>query len=140
MNGVTKEMKSILSDFLFIFPLGAAGYCLLEVLWRGYTHWTMALAGGICFCCIYAIFCVKKRKMLLQCLLCALVVTCVEFIFGCIVNLFFHMNIWDYSYLPFQFLGQVCLPYTALWFLLSIPLSALCGQLNAVIRKLEQLA
>ena len=29
-----------------VFALGAAGYAALELLWRGRTHWTMALTGG----------------------------------------------------------------------------------------------
>ena len=29
-----------------VFALGAAGYATLELLWRGRTHWTMALTGG----------------------------------------------------------------------------------------------
>lgn len=27
--------------FINLFLTGAAGYCLLEILWRGYTHWAM---------------------------------------------------------------------------------------------------
>ena len=30
-----------------VFALGAAGYAALELLWRGRTHWTMALTGGV---------------------------------------------------------------------------------------------
>ena len=33
-------------EYLMVFLLGGAGYCLIEVLWRGFTHWSMALAGG----------------------------------------------------------------------------------------------
>ena len=29
-----------------VFALGAVGYAALELLWRGRTHWTMALTGG----------------------------------------------------------------------------------------------
>ena len=36
-------------ELLSVFSIGAAGYSLLEILWRGNTHWTMTLAGGICF-------------------------------------------------------------------------------------------
>ena len=30
-----------------LFFLGGIGYAGLEILWRGYTHWTMALTGGV---------------------------------------------------------------------------------------------
>ena len=33
-------------DRFVTFCLGAAGYGLLEYLYRGRTHWTMLLAGG----------------------------------------------------------------------------------------------
>ena len=34
---------------LLLFPIGSAGYGLVETLWRGHTHWTMLVAGGVCF-------------------------------------------------------------------------------------------
>ena len=34
---------------LFLF-VGGISYGLLELLWRGRTHWTMLL-GGVCFLC-----------------------------------------------------------------------------------------
>ena len=33
-----------------LFFIGAFGYGLLEIIWRGYTHPSMALAGGISLC------------------------------------------------------------------------------------------
>lgn len=128
-----------LQDIFFVFPLGAAGYNLLELLWRGYTHWSMALAGGLCFCCIYGIYSFRRLRFLSKCLLCSLAITGVEFAFGCLVNLVLQWNVWDYSYLPLQLFGQICLPYTALWFLLSVPLMPLCRQLKLGIRHLEQM-
>ncbi len=130
-------MNLKMPDMFFIFPIGGAGYNLLEILWRGYTHWSMALAGGLCFCCIYAICSSQGTHFLTKCALCAFTITGIEFVFGCIVNLLFHMEVWDYSHLPLHLLGQVCLPYTALWFLLTMPLIPLCKRLNVLIRKLE---
>ena len=49
----------------------------------------------------------------------ASIVTFVEFICGCIVNLWLGWNIWNYSDMPFNILGQICLPYMVLWSLLS---------------------
>lgn len=28
-------------------------------------------------------------------------------------------NVWDYSNMPFNLLGQICLPFTVIWFFLS---------------------
>ena len=40
-------------EYAAVFLTGAAGYSLLEVIWRGYTHWTMSVTGGICLLLIY---------------------------------------------------------------------------------------
>ena len=61
---------------LFLF-VGGISYGLLELLWRGRTHWTMLLLGGVCFLCIGTI----RRKgfsLPLRSLLCALIVTALE--------------------------------------------------------------
>lgn len=52
-------------------------------------------------------------------------ITFVEFIVGCIVNLQFKMRVWDYSALPFNLLGQICLRFCCVWFLLSFMLFGL---------------
>ena len=37
-----------------LFAMGGGTYGLIEVLWRGYTHWSMALLGGVLFLLIGA--------------------------------------------------------------------------------------
>jgi uncharacterized membrane protein len=49
----------------------------------------------------------------------ACIITILEFITGCIVNLYFKWNVWDYSHLPLNLLGQICLPFSIIWFFLS---------------------
>ena len=113
---------------LFLF-VGGISYGLLELLWRGRTHWTMLLLGGVCFLCIGTI----RRKgfsLPLRSLLCALIVTALEFLTGCVVNLRLHWAIWDYSANRFQLLGQVCALYSFLWLLLSLPACALAKALD----------
>ena len=95
---------------------------MLEILWRGHSHWSMSIAGGLCFLCICIVnrfF--QKRGLCLKCLCCALSITIIEFVIGCMVNLMWDMHVWDYSALPFNVLGQICLPFFAVWFALSIP-------------------
>mgnify|MGYP007072511315 FL=1 len=31
-----------------LFLIGGALYYCIEILWRGHSHWTMAVVGGIC--------------------------------------------------------------------------------------------
>lgn len=123
----------LLSDFFIIFFTGFVFYPLLEILWRGYTHPVMALAGGICFTIIYYINIFLKRNIFICSLLCAASITAVEFVTGCICNLLLKMNIWDYSGLSYNLCGQICPQYFILWLLLSFLLSPLCSFFRSFI-------
>ena len=39
----------LLNKYLFLFDVGGLLYILIELLWRGWSHWTMSILGGICF-------------------------------------------------------------------------------------------
>ena len=95
----------------------------LEITWRGYTHWTMGVVGGFCFLGIGLLNNLIGWDMPLrvQMFCSAIIVTVTEFIAGVILNIWLGLNIWDYSNLPCNILGQVCLLYTFLWFILSLP-------------------
>ena len=97
-------------------------YCLVEILYRGYTHISMFFLGGICFLCIGGIrrtFCdsVPAQKMLL----CAGVITLFEFLCGVLVNRVLGLAVWDYSSMPMNVMGQICITYSAAWCLLAVP-------------------
>ncbi len=114
-----------------LFTLGGSGYYCLEVVTRGFSHWSMALCGGICLLTIYhlnARLC--RRRIYFRALIGATVITCVEFAAGCVVNLLLGWNVWDYSHLPMNLLGQICLPFSVLWFGLCIPICAICGAIG----------
>ena len=111
-----------------LFLAGSGLYPLLEVLWRGYSHASMALAGGVCLLLINAVCCEKmeKRSLPARCAIGSLIITVVEFLFGLLVNRVLHLHVWDYSALPLNIMGQICLPFSLIWFVLMIPASALC--------------
>ena len=102
----------------FRTALGGSLYCLLEILWRGYTHISMFFVGGFCFRLLSRI-----GRMPLpfwkRCLLGSGAVTATEFCSGLVLNRLLHLQVWDYSRLPMNLLGQICLPFTLLW----IPIS-----------------
>ncbi len=123
---------------LLIFLIGASGYGAIELLWRGYTHWTMLLTGGVCFFLIYNLFMfLKDTKPFYKAILASMVITLIEFIAGMIINIRFGLDVWDYSNMPFNLYGQICLPYSILWFVLSFPLVFFCNWLSSleIIRK-----
>ena len=111
--------KTMMSSILF-FIYGFM-YYIIEVLYRGYSHWSMFFLGGLCGVIIGLLN--EKNKTisgLKQGIYGALIVTILEFIIGYIVNILLGWNIWDYSNVPFNFLGQICLPFTIIWFILSV--------------------
>ncbi|MGM9612446.1 MAG: hypothetical protein ACI3XZ_02975 [Butyricicoccus sp.] len=108
--------------------MGGIGYAGLEILWRGYTHWTMALTGGVVFVGLERL----RRQMEgvrlpVRCAVGAAWVTAAEFLVGVSVNLGLHMNVWDYSAEWGNILGQICPKYTAIWFALCGPAMAIAG-------------
>ncbi|MGN0298115.1 MAG: hypothetical protein ACI4C1_02830 [Lachnospiraceae bacterium] len=124
-------MKSLCSkkwlQFFILFFIGGIIYCLIEWLWRGYSHFSMFFMGGICFfLCGSVNEGMGRRDMALgkQAFLCMILITFAELIAGIILNLWLKLDIWDYSNLPFNYKGQICLTYSLLWYLLSIP--AIC--------------
>ena len=107
---------------IFLFETGGLLYLLLELLWRGWTHWTMFFLGGACFICLGLINEVLPWEMPLfqQVFVGACIITGLEFITGCIVNLWLGWGVWDYSGVPGNILGQICLQYFALWLPVSL--------------------
>lgn len=102
---------------------GGALYVLLEMLWRGRSHWTMALLGGVCFVLIGLLneLLPWEMPLLLQGVIgSAAIVTPLELATGCIVNLWLGWGVWDYSALPCNLWGQICLPFSLLWVAVSI--------------------
>ena len=122
-------------EMLAVFGIGAGGYTMVELLWRGYSHWTMALTGGVCFLCIYLTeLCFAHVSMWKKCLVGSLVITQMELTVGFFVNILLMWDVWDYSDQPVHLFGQICPLYSALWFLLCIPCLYLCR----LIRRLAE--
>ncbi|MCL1807930.1 MAG: putative ABC transporter permease [Oscillospiraceae bacterium] len=96
------------------FTLGGLAYCGIEVVYRGYTHRTMLVAGGICV----VLLCLLARSqigLIAGAVAGGLLITVVEFSIGTVANLWMGWEVWDYSFQPFNLWGQVCLGYTLAW-------------------------
>lgn len=113
-----------------VYTIGSIGYPCIEILWRGRTHWTMGILGGMCFLCIYISDTYVQKTLCRRALISCACITLLEFFAGLLVNKICKMNVWDYSKQPFNFLGQICLLYVFFWYLLCIPAHILCKLLR----------
>ena len=104
-----------------LWGMGGVIYTLIELCARGYSHWTMALLGGVCFLAVGALneFLPWEMPLWLQMFWGGLLITALEFVTGCIVNLWLGWSVWDYSAEKYNLLGQICPKFTAYWILLS---------------------
>lgn len=123
----------ILCNFI-TFGLGAFSYALIEILWRGHTHWSMMIAGGLCFLSFSKIAENCKRRLWHKCIIGSICVTVIEFVFGVIFNIILKKDVWDYSDKPFNLFGQVCLLFSVLWGLLGIVGIPLAGGVRRTLK------
>lgn len=106
---------------LILIVMGGLIYAIIEILYRGYTHWTMIIVGGLAF---YFIGLLNEHvkwnvPIINQMAISTVIVTVIEFITGVIVNIILKWNVWDYSNVPLNLFGQICLPFCLIWFVLS---------------------
>ena len=119
--------------FFSIFVIGGLGYGVIELLWRGRTHWTMLLTGGFCFIIIYLLSKIDRIPMAYKCAMGAASITVVEFLVGCVVNRMLGWQVWDYSMLRFNIMGQVCLLFCIVWYFMCVPSLYLCRLLDKTL-------
>ena len=119
-------MLKYLRKLAVLFVIGGGLYTIIEVVWRALrgstpTHWSMFIVGGLAFVLIGGIneFLTYDMPLVFQCAVGAVIVTGLEFVAGCILNLWLKLNVWDYSTMPGNVLGQICPQFMAAWFLLT---------------------
>lgn len=104
------------------FCWGGLLYGLIEIFWRGNTHWTMLVTGGACFWLLDRLDRLDEGEWeAVKCLKGALLITAAELSVGLLFNRLLGYTIWDYSALPYNFWGQVCPLYTIYWYFLCYP-------------------
>lgn len=123
---MTRYSKQVLSMLLWTW--GGTVYFFLEVAYKlavGHPErisWTM-LAVAIVLC-IPVERCGAELPWVcplwLQALACAGLVTAVELVTGFVLNVWLGLDVWDYSDLPLNLCGQICLPFSAVWFALCL--------------------
>ena len=117
-----------------LFYTGGTVYLSLELLYRGRSHGSMFLAGGLCFLLIGHLNRVEPKLPLpLRAVVGALIVTMVELGAGMVFNR--QYQVWDYRDQPGNFMGQICPLFTALWIPLSLAAALLFQKMDT---ELEQ--
>lgn len=96
----------------------------------------MLIAGGIAF----VMFSVVADRLYalpiaLKAIICAVGITFIEFVFGVVFNIMLGMRVWDYSGIPFNLFGQVCLRFSLLWMGLSLAVLPLARLINLRLEK-----
>ena len=79
-----------------LFLLGGGAYAALELAWRGTTHWTMFLTGGVCLCLLQAL---ADRPLPLgpAAAVGAAGVSGLELAVGAVCRRVLHTAVWDYA-------------------------------------------
>lgn len=107
------------------FAAGGFGYGAMEIFYRGYTHFSMIITGGVCFSLLIRIS--RSQRSLAQlCIAGGACITAVEFAVGCIVNLWLKWDVWDYSQQSAHLMGQICPKFFLLWCALCAAILPLC--------------
>lgn len=109
-------MKKI-SEYLFLWACGGTIYYTVEMVFRGYSHWSMFILGGLSllFFGWQGLVSGWEDPLWLQVFRCTVFVVAGEFITGIIVNKWMHWDVWDYSDQPLQLMGQICVPFLILF-------------------------
>lgn len=114
------KMKEF-EKYIFLFIIGGLGYGVIEIAFRGFTHWSMVLTGGAAFVSLYLINnTLNDTSIFIKAFLGMLVITALEFTVGIIVNKIFALGVWDYTNMPGNIMGQITLQFSACWYGLSV--------------------
>ena len=126
-------MKNI-EKYIFIFLIGGFGYGLLEILFRGFTHWSMIITGGSALLILYLINkALPNTPLIIKALLGALSITIIEFSVGIIVNKIFSFGVWDYAGTPGNILGVITPSFSLCWFGISLIMISIFKNIQRMI-------
>lgn len=119
---IKNKTLSLIIKYLILFWAGGSAYVTIEVFYRMHSHWSMFLLGGLCFIIIGLINeCIPWNiSIIKQGVIGACIITVLEFIVGLIVNVWLGLGVWDYSMLPLNIMGQICLLFTFIWFFIAL--------------------
>lgn len=126
-------MKNVLRSIVLFLVFGSL-YFIIETVYKGHlTHWSMFILAGLLGVLIGGMneHLPWELSFWKQCWYGTLMVTAAEGISGLILNVWLHLNIWNYSNTPCHFFFNQCsILFSIAWFFLS----GLCIILDDTIR------
>ena len=109
-------LKQLLKYFT-LFLVGGFFYIFIEISCRGHSHPLMFVLGGLTLILVGLLDEYKKPPIIVQMIMGGIIITILELITGLLFNR--NYQIWDYRNIPFNFKGQICLPFSLIWCVLS---------------------
>lgn len=129
--------KNNIIKYTTLFLVGMCVYITIEVFFRGYSYPLCGFMGAIDFILIDKINNKISWHMdlLLQGIIGSGIITFSELIIGLLDKYCLHLNMWDYSSLPFNFMGVICLQFSLVWIFVSIIAIFLADGINYYVFK-----
>ena len=129
-----KKTSAKMKIYTTLFVFGTSIYYLLEMIYSGSAHPSTALCGGVSLPFIYFINSkFSEVSIVKKGIICSIFITSCELLCGFFVNIIYKLNVWDYSSYSWNFLGQICFAYSAVWFVLSLACLYLCRLLKKTL-------
>ena len=117
------KYSRILLKYAVLAATGGFVYYGIENIWRGVgnSHPYMIIVGGACFVLLGAVNHYLPWEMCFtsQMMIAGLTITAVELASGLLLNVYLGLDLWNYSDVKYNFMGQICLSYAYLWQWLS---------------------
>lgn len=108
---------------LILFNCFGSIYYALEILYDGSSHWSMYVCGGLSglvgdFLCQHR----ARISLILRAVYITIAILVFEYAAGLLFNIYLGMNIWDYSQIPLNLHGQICIRFALIWFFIFSPI------------------
>lgn len=117
-----RNWKHILTKLLTLFLVGYCTYLAIEVTYKNISYPLMGVVSGISLLLFDQI---NNRifwelDLLLEGCIGSAIVTSFELIIGEGLKILNQPPMWDYSNMPFNYDGVICLPFSIVWIFISI--------------------
>lgn len=114
MNNIYKK--------IVLFLVGYCAYIAIEVSYRGWSGIVSGVMGGVAFVLIDAINdeISWDVDLLIQGIMGSAIITFFELTVGELIKINGLLPMWNYSNMPLNFDGVVCLPFSLVWIIISV--------------------